>query len=160
MYFPWRGSHLTIMEAGSNTGIFNSAKELREQQQTPPPTEEELLAAWSPTTPNTEYSVDREAVETGKEVEFIHYKHDLLKAWKTLEKESGNSGDFMETVQTDLKPRMLAVLYGWMIEVNAKFKLHEETLWQSMGLCNRYLSKVDVPRSELQLVGSVCLWIS
>merc|ERR1719333_104479 len=125
-----------------------------------PPTEEELLAAYTPTPLKLEYGVDREAVENGKEIEFIHYKHDLLKAWKTLEKESGNDGDFMETVQSDLKPRMLAVLYGWMIEVNAKFKLHEETLWQSMSLCNRYLSIVDVPRVELQLVGSVCLWIS
>lgn len=122
---------------------------------------EELICGFKPSLPNLEYSVDRKAWEDRRrDIEFIHYKDDLLRSWKNFEKENGMSGEFMETVQTDLKPRMLTVLYGWMIEVNSKFKNHEETLWQAMTLCNRYLSKVDVPRTELQLVGSACLWIS
>merc|ERR1719461_666778 len=67
---------------------------------------------------------------------------------------------YMVTVQTDLKQRMRCVLFCWLVDVNLKFRLREESLWHSFMLIDRFLSKKDIKRNRLQLIGATCLWIA
>lgn len=55
---------------------------------------------------------------------------------------------------------MRAILVDWLIEVHYKFKLNPETLFITVNLIDRYLSKAVVKRQILQLVGVTAMLIA
>ena len=55
---------------------------------------------------------------------------------------------------------MRAILVDWLIEVHLKFKLLPETLFLTVNLIDRFLERVQVPRSKLQLVGVTAMMIA
>jgi len=59
--------------------------------------------------------------------------------------------------QNDLRPRMRTILFTWMTEVHLKFELREVVLWAAFQICDRFLSKVNINRKKLQLVGCASL---
>jgi len=62
--------------------------------------------------------------------------------------------------QTNIRPQMRTILFSWITEVHLEFELKEVVLWASFQIFDRFLSKVDVHRSNLQLVGCTSLWIA
>lgn len=62
--------------------------------------------------------------------------------------------------QTDINGKMRAILVDWLIEVHMKYKLRPETLFLTVNLIDRYLSKAHVARKKLQLVGVVSMFIA
>jgi len=62
--------------------------------------------------------------------------------------------------QTNIKPRMRTILFSWMTEVHLQFELKEVVLWSSFQICDRFLSKVNVHRGKLQLIGCASIWIA
>jgi hypothetical protein len=66
------------------------------------------------------------------------------------------NADYMDS-QQDLNERMRTILNDWLVEVHNKYKLRPETLHLTIGLIDRYLSKVAVLRKHLQLIGVVAL---
>lgn len=66
----------------------------------------------------------------------------------------------METLQPDVMPPMRAILVDWLVEVSQEYKLHSETLFQTVGLVDRYLSVTPVTRNHLQLVGVSCMLLA
>ncbi len=63
-------------------------------------------------------------------------------------------------MQTDINEKMRAILIDWLVDVNVKFRLVPETLFLTVNLIDRYLSKVKVGRNRLQLVGVSALLIA
>lgn len=59
-----------------------------------------------------------------------------------------------------LRPSMRSILVDWLIEVHYKFQLLPETLYLSINLMDRYLSKNKVSLSKLQLVTITSLLIA
>lgn len=57
------------------------------------------------------------------------------------------------TQQSDINEKMRAILIDWLVDVNVKFRLVPETMFLTVNLIDRYLSKVKVSRNKLQLVG-------
>ncbi len=55
---------------------------------------------------------------------------------------------------------MRAILIDWLIDVHSKFKLLNETLFLTVNLIDRYLSKCQVSRQNLQLIGVSCMFIA
>lgn len=55
---------------------------------------------------------------------------------------------------------MRAILIDWLVDVHVKFKLKDETLYLTVSLIDRYLSKAGVTRMRLQLVGVAALFIA
>ena len=55
---------------------------------------------------------------------------------------------------------MRGILLDWLVDVHLKFKLSPETLFMSVNLIDRYLEKVAISRSKLQLLGVSALFIS
>lgn len=53
-----------------------------------------------------------------------------------------------------------AILVDWLINVHAKFKLLPETLYITINLVDRYLSKIKIEKEEVQLVGVAALMIA
>ncbi len=60
---------------------------------------------------------------------------------------------YMPTIQDAVNDKMRSVLIDWIIEVQQKFKLTEETLYLSVNLIDRYLGICKVQREKLQLLG-------
>ena len=62
--------------------------------------------------------------------------------------------------QKDMSPMMRTILVDWLIEVQENFELFHETLYLSVRLVDLYLSRREVKREFLQLVGATCLLIA
>ena len=62
--------------------------------------------------------------------------------------------------QRYINEKMRAILIDWLIDVHLKFKLTEETLFLTVTLLDIYLSKVEVKKNQLQLVGVGALCIA
>mmetsp|Transcript_17800 Transcript_17800/g.40845 ORF Transcript_17800/g.40845 Transcript_17800/m.40845 type:complete len:397 (+) Transcript_17800:255-1445(+) len=62
--------------------------------------------------------------------------------------------------QSFINERMRSILVDWLVEVHLKFKLVPETLYLTINVIDRYLSKTEVSRPKLQLVGVTALLIA
>ena len=62
--------------------------------------------------------------------------------------------------QSDITPRMRAILVDWLVEVHMKFKLIPSTLYLCVHLIDVYCAGNDVQRSRLQLVGITALLVA
>lgn len=62
--------------------------------------------------------------------------------------------------QSDINEKMRAILVDWLIEVHYKFKLNPETLFITVNIIDRYLTKAVVKRQLLQLVGVTAMLIA
>jgi len=68
-------------------------------------------------------------------------------------------GDYMAQ-QDDLTEKMRAILVDWLVEVHWKFKLGAETLFGTVHLLDTFLSRKQVKRQKLQLVGVTCMLLA
>ena len=66
----------------------------------------------------------------------------------------------MSIKQTDINFKMRSILIDWLVEVHYKFKLFPSTLFLCVNILDRYLEKVPIMRSKLQLVGVTSLFIA
>lgn len=62
--------------------------------------------------------------------------------------------------QGDINGKMRAILVDWLVEVHMKYRLRIETLYLTVNLIDRYLSRMPVKRKRLQLVGVVAMFIA
>ncbi|VAH20558.1 unnamed protein product [Triticum turgidum subsp. durum] len=62
--------------------------------------------------------------------------------------------------QTEVNPKMRAILIDWLVEVTHKFELMPESMYLTIYVIDRFLSLQAVPRRELQLVGMAAMLIA
>ena len=55
---------------------------------------------------------------------------------------------------------MRSILVDWLVEVCFKFKFQKETIFITINYIDRFLSKFNVNKKELQLVGVTALFIA
>jgi len=67
--------------------------------------------------------------------------------------------NYMDT-QTDISGNMRAILIDWLVEVHMQYPLCTESLYLTINLIDRYLSRMSVLRRRLQLVGVVAMFIA
>ncbi|CAK68455.1 unnamed protein product (macronuclear) [Paramecium tetraurelia] len=67
---------------------------------------------------------------------------------------------FYMNLQLDITNQMRSILIDWLVDVHLKFKLQPETLYLTINLIDRYLSKNTIMRNKLQLVGIASLFIA
>jgi len=87
------------------------------------------------------------------------YVKGMYEYYRVKERETSVRPTFMAT-QPHINERMRAILTDWLVEVHQKFKLVPETLYLTINLIDRYLSKCEVSRPKLQLVGVTALLIA
>jgi cyclin A len=66
----------------------------------------------------------------------------------------------MEEKQKDVNQNMRSVLVDWLVDVSEEYHLVPETLYISVNFVDRFLSKINVIRSKLQLVGVTCMLLA
>jgi cyclin B len=67
--------------------------------------------------------------------------------------------EFYMNDQRDITAKMRLILIDWLVDVNIKFKLLPQTIFMTVNLIDRYLSKEQVARQSLQLVAIASMMI-
>lgn len=67
---------------------------------------------------------------------------------------------YVEDVQTDITSNMRMVLVDWLVEVAEEYKLISDTLYLTVDYIDRYLSKCNIKRNKLQLLGVSCMLVA
>jgi len=68
--------------------------------------------------------------------------------------------NYFKTVQVAVKPHMRKIVSDWMLEVCQELCCPPEVFCLAMNLMDRFLAKQRIEKSQLQLLGAVCLFLS
>lgn len=90
----------------------------------------------------------------------LEYIDEIFSFLKSIESEDLPIQGYMNIIQTDINERMRMILLDWLIDVHLKFSLLSETLFMTVNIIDRYLSKKDISRKYLQLLGITALLIA
>jgi len=88
------------------------------------------------------------------------YGDEIFRGLLQRETVTGNGGCLDRHPESEVKEKMRAILVDWIVEVHAKFRLMEETLYLTIDILDRYLQVAPVKRGKLQQVGVTCLFIA
>ncbi|KAF3327710.1 Cyclin-A2-2 [Carex littledalei] len=67
---------------------------------------------------------------------------------------------YMKNLQSDLTPKMRAMLVDWMVQVCDGFSFCSDTLYLAVYLLDRFLAKSKLEREELVVLGTSCILIA
>ena len=102
---------------------------------------------------------DIDALDKNNPLMVTEVVNDIYAYYRSAEPEYAVPADYMSK-QSDINDRMRAILIDWLVEVHLKFKLIPETLFLAHNLIDRFLSKKNVMRKNLQLVGVTAMLIA
>lgn len=90
----------------------------------------------------------------------MEYINDIWESF--IEKEKFNNYSFNDiiNIQTDIKVSMRCILIDWLISLQDKFFINAKTLFLTINLIDRYLSKKLIFRTKFQLLGVTALFIA
>lgn len=88
------------------------------------------------------------------------YASDIYYNFLCRELDRRPSANFMESVQRDITPNMRGILVDWLVEVSEEYKLVPDTLYLTVNLIDRFLSKNYIEKQRLQLLGVTCMLIA
>ena len=93
------------------------------------------------------------------ELEATQYVQELFSTYRAKEASTSTRPIYLAK-QTRVNARHRTILVDWLVDAHRVFRLLPETLYLCINLLDRYLSRVEVDRSSLQLVGISCLLIA
>ncbi|KAG8381884.1 hypothetical protein BUALT_Bualt05G0019200 [Buddleja alternifolia] len=88
------------------------------------------------------------------------YAADIYSDLYTTELRRRPLDDYMEKLQQDITWGMRAILIDWLVEVSDEYRLVPDTLYLTVNLIDRFLSKTYIEKQKLQLVGVTCMLIA
>jgi len=88
------------------------------------------------------------------------YLDDIYKYLKSIENLGLPKENYMKIIQKDINEKMRKVLIDWLVDVHAKFKLLPETLFLTINIMDRYLSKTSINRKNFQLLGVTAMFLA
>lgn len=104
---------------------------------------------------------DIDAEDAGNPQLVVEYVNDIYNYLRHVEKVQNVKADYLGD-QTEILPKMRAVLIDWLIGVHLQFHLLQETLYTTVAILDRYLQHdvKKISRSKLQLVGVASMLIA
>lgn len=68
--------------------------------------------------------------------------------------------DYFKIVQKEIKPYMRKLVVNWMFEVCEEQKCEDDVFPLAVNLLDRFLSVVSIRKTQLQLLGTACMFLS
>lgn len=68
--------------------------------------------------------------------------------------------DYFKILQKEIKPYMRKLVVTWMFEVCEEQRCEDDVFPLSVNLLDRFLSVVEIRKSQLQLLGTACMFLS
>ncbi|KAI4368295.1 hypothetical protein MLD38_016869 [Melastoma candidum] len=93
------------------------------------------------------------------QLEVAEYVDEIYEYYWTMEVQSTSLRNYM-SIQNEIAAPMRGILINWLIEVHFKFDLMHETLYLMVALLDQYLSRIAIPKNEMQLVGLASLLLA
>lgn len=92
----------------------------------------------------------------------VEYTNEIFDHLYQRERETIPLHNYLTDTQSPyyLRPSMRAILIDWLVEVHEKFQCYPETLFLTINLMDRFLSKNKVTLSKLQLLAVTSLFIA
>ncbi|KAG9391133.1 Cyclin A [Carpediemonas membranifera] len=76
------------------------------------------------------------------------------------ERQFGQIEDYTTSFQRCIQPKMVAIVADWLLDVAVEYKLQTETYFLAINLMHRFLTRREIARDKLQLVGVSAIWIA
>ncbi|CAG5867173.1 G2/mitotic-specific cyclin-B1 [Menidia menidia] len=86
------------------------------------------------------------------------YVKDIYKYLRHLELEQDVKPNYLQG--QEVTGNMRAILIDWLVQVNLKFRLLQETMYMTVGIIDRFLQDHPVPKKQLQLVGVTAMFLA
>uniref|UniRef100_A0A8C7TNN3 Cyclin B1 n=1 Tax=Oncorhynchus mykiss TaxID=8022 RepID=A0A8C7TNN3_ONCMY len=86
------------------------------------------------------------------------YVKDIYKYLQKLEVEQAVKTKYLEG--QEITGNMRAILIDWLVQVQIKFRLLQETMYMTVGIIDRFLQDNPVSKKQLQLVGVTAMFIA
>ncbi|KAF7665059.1 hypothetical protein LDENG_00156110 [Lucifuga dentata] len=86
------------------------------------------------------------------------YVKDIYKYLRKLEVDQGVRPNYLQG--REVTGSMRAILVDWLVQVNIKFRLLQETMYMTVGIIDRFLQDQPVPKKQLQLVGVTAMFLA
>ncbi|CAB1332715.1 unnamed protein product [Coregonus sp. 'balchen'] len=86
------------------------------------------------------------------------YVKDIYKYLQKLEIDQAVKPKYLEG--QEITGNMRAILIDWLVQVQIKFRLLQETMYMTVGIIDRFLQDNPVPKKQLQLVGVTAMFIA
>ncbi|XP_061359582.1 cyclin-A2-2-like [Gastrolobium bilobum] len=88
------------------------------------------------------------------------YAPDIYNYICVRERERRPLTNYMDKLQQDITPSMRGILVDWLVEISEEYKLVPDTLYLTVNLIDRFLSRSLIHKQRLQLLGVTCMLIS
>ncbi|KAK1394668.1 Cyclin-A2-4 like [Heracleum sosnowskyi] len=88
------------------------------------------------------------------------YAPSIYEYQRVRELQQRPSSNYMEMLQRDISHVMRGILMDWLVEVADEYTLVPDTLYLTVNLIDRFLSKHYIEKQRLQLLGITCMLIS
>lgn len=88
------------------------------------------------------------------------YDDRVLQSLLTIEERFLPQFSYFKCVQKDIQPFMRRMVATWMLEVCEEQKCEEEVFPLAMNYLDRFLAVVRTRKSNLQLLGAVCMFLA
>ncbi|KAL7838257.1 hypothetical protein AOLI_G00266610 [Acnodon oligacanthus] len=86
------------------------------------------------------------------------YVKDIYKYLRRLEADQAVRPRYLEG--REVTGNMRAILIDWLVQVQIKFRLLQETMYMTVAIIDRFLQDHPVPKKQLQLVGVTAMFIA
>ncbi|QPG73293.1 hypothetical protein FOA43_000603 [Brettanomyces nanus] len=88
------------------------------------------------------------------------YAPEIFNHLRDVESKYMPNAYYIPRVQTDITWENRSTLINWIVQVHSRFNLLPETLYLTVNLIDRFLSKCAISLSKFQLCGAVALFIA
>ncbi|KAJ7988426.1 hypothetical protein DPEC_G00323430 [Dallia pectoralis] len=86
------------------------------------------------------------------------YVKDIYKYLQKLEVDQDVKPKYLEG--QEITGSMRAILIDWLVQVQIKFRLLQETMYMTVAIIDRFLQDNPVPKKQLQLVGVTAMFVA
>ncbi|XP_053549991.1 G2/mitotic-specific cyclin-B1 [Bombina bombina] len=101
---------------------------------------------------------DVDADDAGNPMLCSEYVKDIYCYLRSLEEAQAVRPHYLKG--HEVTGNMRAILIDWLVQVQMKFRLLQETMFMAVGIIDRFMQDNPVPKSQLQLVGVTAMFLA